>query len=545
VVAVARDPPEEEERPSLSWRAGGPDGRPDEAGKGKDRAAVKENGMSATGQGGLDFDVRFGSRGANQVPAQRFRILVVGDFSGRRNRGRTGLPTGARTLAFDCDNLEELPGSVGASLELGMGEAGTLPLSLTFGELEDLHPDRIYGQVPTFGRLRDLRKRLQSTATFDDAARELQEILALPSPEAATPAPEEPLPVEPPPAASEAVEPQDDFARLLGQEVQAQAPSVGKSNGGGAVNALIRDLVAPHIVKEADPRRDELLAAVDAAAGAQMRAILHHPDFRAMEAAWRGAEFFVHNVETDEELELRLLDLSKEELTADFGADRGLEQTELFRILVHEACRIPGAVPWTLIVGLYDFTTGDAALLNLLGGLAAMGGATFLGGLTYDPSASPEGQVEGDAAWQALRQSPAAGAIGLSVPRVMMRLPYGAKTEPLDRFDFEEIAGAPSTGDYLWGTSAVACACMLAQAYSQQGRGFRPGAISEIGSLPLHVYKQDGESKMTPCAEGWLSDGDAEDLIATGIIPVMSIRGRDAVRVEQFVALSGAGLKVG
>jgi len=128
---------------------------------------------------------------------------------------------------------------------------------------------------------------------------------------------------------------------------------------------------------------------------------------------------------------------------------------------------------------------------------------------------------------------------------VMMRLPYGAKTEPLDRFDFEVIAGAPSTGDYLWGTSAVACACMLAQAYSQQGRGFRPGAISEIGSLPLHVYKQDGESKMTPCAEGWLSDGDAEDLIAAGIIPVMSIRGRDAVRVEQFVALSGAGLKVG
>jgi len=495
--------------------------------------------MNDAGSAGLDFDVRFGARGGNAVPGRAFRILVVGDFSGRRNQGQTGVPAGVRSFAFDCDNFEELPGRVGAGLQLAVGGPDAASVSLTFGELDDLHPDRIYEQVGTFGTLRDLRKRLLSLATFDAAAGELQDILSLPPADAA------PAVSEPPAAVAPDDEPQSEFARLLGQEIRPAEPAAAAPGSEASVRALIRDLVAPHVVKEADPRQDQMVAAVDEAAGAQMRAILHHPDFRTLEAAWRGAELLAHNLDTDEELELRLLDLSAAEMAADLDAGRDLEQTELYRILVHEACRIPGAVPWTLIVGLHPFSTGDAALLNRLGGLAAMCGATFLGGLAYDPSASPHGQVEGDAEWQELRRSPAAAAIGLAVPRVMMRLPYGAQTEPLDRFDFEEIPGEPSMGDYLWGSPAVACACMLAQAYSEQGWGFTPGVINEIGSLPLHVYKHDGESKMTPCAEGWLSDGDAEDLIAAGIIPVMSIRGRDAVCVEQFVALSGAALRVG
>ncbi len=495
--------------------------------------------MSETGTAGLELDVRFGARSGNAVPGRPFRILMVGDFSGRRNRRQAGVPAGVRTFAFDCDNLEELPGRLGASLQLVVGGPDAVPVSLSFGELDDLHADRIYEQVGIFWNLRDLRKRLLSSATFDEAARELQDILSLP-PAGAAPA------VSPPQAAVPAdEEPQNDFARLLGQEIRPVEPAAAAPGSEASVRALIRDLVAPHIVKEADPRQDRMVAAVDEAAGAQMRAILHHPDFQALEATWRGAEFMVHNVETDEELELHLLDLSMDELAADLDAGRELEQTELYRILVHKACRIPGSLPWTLIVGAHTFGTGDAALLNRLGELAVMGGAAFLGGLAYDPCASPEGQVEGDEAWQALRRSPAAAAIGLAVPRVMMRLPYGARTEPLDRFDFEEIPGEPSPGDYLWGSPAVVCACMLAQAYSERSWGFTPGAVNEIGSLPLHVYKHDGESKMTPCAEGWLSDGDAEDLVAAGIIPVMSIRGRDAVRVEQFVALSGTGLRVG
>lgn len=493
--------------------------------------------MSEAGQGGLDFDLRFGgARGGNAIPGRPFRILVVGDFSGRGSRGQVDVPTARRTFAFDCDNLEDLPGRVGASLQLDDGEPGTSPLGLTFSELDDLHPDRIYQQVGTFGRLRDLRKRLLGSATFDEAASELRDILALP---AGDPVPAGPETTVPPPEAG------NDFARLLGQEAAASVRTSPAPGSEASVRALIRDLVAPHIVQEADPRQDQMVAAVDEAASAQMRGILHHPDFQAFEAAWRGAEFLVHNVETDEELELHLLDLSRAELAADLDRGRELEQTELYRVIVHEACKIPGAFPWTLIVGLHGFSTADAALLNRIGGLAAVGGAVFLGGLAYDPSASPEGQVEGGEAWQALRQSPSAAAVGLAVPRVMMRLPYGARTEQLDRFDFEEMAGGPRQAGYLWGTSAVACACMLAQAYSEQGWGFSPGAVNQIGGLPLHVYKEDGESKMTPCAEGWLSDGDAEDLIAAGIIPVMSIRGRDAVRVEQFVALSGSGLSVG
>ena len=95
-------------------------------------------------------------------------------------------------------------------------------------------------------------------------------------------------------------------------------------------------------------------------------------------------------------------------------------------------------------------------------------------------------------AWEALRKLPEASYLGLALPRFLLRLPYGADTDPTERFAFEEMDARPEHDHYLWGNPALACAYLLAQAFSQDGWDLRPGVVQEIESLPLHVYREAG-----------------------------------------------------
>ena len=90
----------------------------------------------------------------------------------------------------------------------------------------------------------------------------------------------------------------------------------------------------------------------------------------------------------------------------------------------------------------------------------------------------------------------------------------------------------------LWGNSAFLCAYLLGEQFTQSGWGFTPGGGYDVGDLPTHTYKADGESCMTPCAEAWLTDRAADRILAAGYMPVLSIQGRDAVRVVRFQSLA-------
>jgi type VI secretion system protein ImpC len=128
---------------------------------------------------------------------------------------------------------------------------------------------------------------------------------------------------------------------------------------------------------------------------------------------------------------------------------------------------------------------------------------------------------------------------------MLLRLPYGADTEPVDPFEFEEMPSPPVNEDYLWGNPAVPCACLLGQAFTEAGGAFEAGDYAQLDGLPVHAYKVDGESTMTPCAEYWLTETEAERLAGNGLIPVCSIRGRDAVMVFRFQSLAGRRLSFG
>ena len=111
-------------------------------------------------------------------------------------------------------------------------------------------------------------------------------------------------------------------------------------------------------------------------------------------------------------------------------------------------------------------------------------------------------------------------------------------TDPVEQFDFDEMRDGTGHQSYLWGNPAVACAYLLAEAFSRYGWRFVPGVRKEIDGLPLHVYSEGGESKMKPCAEVLLTERAAEATLAEGLMPWLSFKGRDTIRVARFQSLA-------
>lgn len=120
----------------------------------------------------------------------------------------------------------------------------------------------------------------------------------------------------------------------------------------------------------------------------------------------------------------------------------------------------------------------------------------------------------------------------------MLRLPYGRGTSPLESFDFEEFPGPPSHNGYLWGNPAFAVALLLGQSFNESGWEMRPGSLSQIQNLPLHAYRVDGDSQSKPCAEVLLTEEGVERILDRGLIPLISFKGRDSMRVGRFQSIA-------
>lgn len=355
------------------------------------------------------------------------------------------------------------------------GSAG----AVDFEQLEDFHPDALYTRLDLFQALRDARRA-------------------------------------PPQKAA------DLLGALLGGPAAA-APAAAPAAGG--LDELIRRVVAPHIVPDMRAETAAYLAAVDAAIAEQMRQLLHDPAFQALESAWRGVQWLVSGLELDESLQLHLFDATRDELLADVVAAQGqLANTGLYRALADRWRNVPGGEPWTLLAGLYGFggSDGDVGLLAALGLIAAQAGGPFVARGDEALAIAPT------AGWQALRRSEAAPWIGLAAPRVLLRLPYGKATDPVSAFAFEEFTGAPEHEHFLWGNPALAIALLA-------GRG---GQVQQIDDLPAYTFTQDGERELQACAERYLGEQAGLAMLATGLMPVMSHRHRNAVTVMRLQSVA-------
>jgi type VI secretion system protein ImpC len=151
------------------------------------------------------------------------------------------------------------------------------------------------------------------------------------------------------------------------------------------------------------------------------------------------------------------------------------------------------------------------------------------------PGADPTEWSPPAAAWEALRREPAARFLGLAFPRFLLRLPYGADAEECERFRFEE---SPGHEEYLWGNPAIVCALLLARSFSAAGWDMRPGMVRDLEGLPLHLVRADGDTSVLPCAEAWMSERAADRLLDDGVMPLASMKDRDAVHLVRFQSIA-------
>jgi len=447
----------------------------------------------------LDVDPEASPLPVGPRPDTPFRILLIGDFSGRRNRGEPP-PERLRPYLIDRDTVDEVLFRMRPALDFGEPGRG---LVLWFRELEDFHPDRIYRQE-MFEKFRAVRHLLATVA-----------------PAAAVPAP------APPPRPP-------DMPGLTGGSLldsvldTTEAEPSQAHRQPDALREFIQRAVAPHTAPREDPGAATKTAQAAEEAGKVMRAFLHHSAFQALEAGWRALDWLVRGLETGPQLKIYALDIAKPDLAGSLH--------ELRRILVDEAVGTPGGEPWALVAGNFTFarTEDDIRLLDALGGIVHAAGAVFLAEADLNDAESPEAA----GLWRTLQHSRAAASIGLALPRFLLRLPYGAKTSTVESFAFEEMPGKPDHHKYLWANPAFACAYLLAQAFTTDGWDMRPGTHSVISGLPLHTYEADGETEIKPCAEVLMTEADADWILEQSFMPLVSIKNQDAVRLLRFQSIA-------
>jgi len=476
-----------------------------------------------------------------------FGILVMGDFSGRAGRGAVEPLTGRRRINVDVDNWERVLGSLGAEVRIPVG-AGEIVFAPS--EIDDFHPDFLYSKLEVFRALRSLRERLMNGSTFDAATGEVRSWASAAQDAPALPAPG---------VAAEDDADTDLLGRLLGDRPAgaAKPAAAGEQAPAGAIDSLIRGIVAPHIVPDRDKEQSALVACVDEAVAAQMRGILHDPGFQVIEAAWRGVQFLVSHLETDEGLRLAVMDVSKDELAADLLAVDDLQRTALYEMLVSQTLGTQGGKPFSVLCAAYVFdkTVLDAAVLGRMSKIACAARAPIVAGATghvagcESIAAEPDPRQwawkpdpEAEAAWGVLGKLPEAGWLALGLPRMLMRQPYGSASDPVDAFDFEELDEGRCHEDFLWGSAGVAMAEALGAAFTDAGWLMGAQLFHEAADLPAYVYTDsDSDRRIMPCAEVYLTDRAAQAIQELGLTALLSVQSQNVVRIRGIAAVGSSG----
>jgi type VI secretion system protein ImpC len=340
-----------------------------------------------------------------------------------------------------------------------------------------------------------------------------------------------------------------EFESLLNKEFKpktAEAKSAVKL----AVQTLAEQaLAASTLVSDnAIKTIEAIIAEIDRKLSEQINLILHHDDFKALEGSWRGLHYLVNNTETGENLKIRVMNISKKEVAKTLKKFKGTawDQSPLFKKLYEEEFGMPGGQPFGCLLGDYyfDHSAPDVEMLSGIAQISAAAHAPFISAAapsllnmeTWQELANPRdlAKIFGTpeyAAWKSLRQSEDSRYLGLTMPRVLARLPYGAKTSPVDEFEFEEdTAGADHT-KYTWTNAAYSMATNITRSFKLYGwcariRGAESGGMVE--GLPVHSFPtDDGGVDMKCPTEIGITDRREAELAGCGMMPISHWKNTD------------------
>lgn len=347
-----------------------------------------------------------------------------------------------------------------------------------------------------------------------------------------------------------------EFATLLNREFKPKSEDAKT-----AVEQAVLTLAQQALVNTALISSDvmisieSMIAEIDKRLSTQVNAILHHPDFQQVESAWRGLHHLVNNTETDEMLKIRVMNMNKQELGKTLKRYKGTawDQSPLFKKVYEEEYGQFGGEPIGCLVGDYyfDHSPPDVELLGEMSKVAAAAHAPFIAAASpalmqmnsWQELANPRDLTKifttpEYAAWRSLRSSEDARYVGLAMPRFLARLPYGAKTNPVEEFNFEEETSGGEHGSYAWANSAYAMAVNINRSFKMYGwcsciRGVESGGAVE--GLPTHTFPTDEGGVAMKCpTEIAISDRREAELARNGFMPLLHRKNSD------FAAFIGA-----
>ena len=357
-------------------------------------------------------------------------------------------------------------------------------------------------------------------------------------------------------AAAETALSTDEFEQLLQKEFRPQTDAaksaIQQSVQTLAEQALVNTkLVSTEVVKSIEA----MIAEIDKRLGEQLNKVLHHPDFQQLEGAWRGLQYLVNNTETDEFLKIRVFNITKKELHKTLRRFKGTawDQSPIFKKIYEQEYGTFGGEPFGCLVGDYYFDQSppDVELLGEMAKVSAAAHTPFISGgspsvmqmQSWQELANPRDltkifQTPEYASWRSLRESDDSRYIGLAMPRFLARLPYGAKTDPVDEFDFEEETEGADHARYCWANSAYAMATNITRSFKLYGwcsriRGIESGGAVE--GLPVHTFPtDDGGVDMKCPTEIAITDRREAELAKNGFMPLVHKKNSD------FAAFIGA-----
>ena len=335
---------------------------------------------------------------------------------------------------------------------------------------------------------------------------------------------------------------------------EAQLPSLAGNLAGRSVREALKQWIGPLdglSSNDIGRRLNRLVALIDKLLNEQLNAILHHPKFQRLEAAWRNLRRLVERVDeeraSDEEpdrgIKVKLLSVSWNELKRDFDRAIDFDQSQLFQKVYEREFGTPGGQPFGVLLGDYEISAsqGDVAVLQSISGVAAAAFCPFIAspspamfglddfsGLETSPNLARVFQQKDYIKWRALRDTDDSRFVGLVLPRVLARLPYRNTVSRVDRFSFSEDVSGPDASKYLWGNAAFAFGEVIVRAFARSGwlagiRGVERDVDGggRVTGLPVHCFATESQGFAPKCSTDVLvTDTQERELSDLGFMPL-------------------------
>lgn len=466
----------------------------------------------------MHFSIRLGGREQwhqSRSQGRGLAIFMLGAFDGREDEDNVTVDAPPSLHPVDIDTLNRPFEKIHPSIDLSLDEDPHHTISFRFTCLDDFHPDRLLDHLAAYLSTADpapvvaedrRKPRLQSADT----------------------------------GSTETETEQDTLSRLLGD--RPLSAEQGKRDGAtlsGPKKSMLEAVVRRIAENASETHATE-------SGGSQktgddniqdqarlLKNLLHDKAFQRLEANWRAVDWLIHSIEPDPAIHFYILNISRSDL-AQTRLNHEIPATSPLYHLLRDRYEREGLTDCDLIFideHHYGLNQDDIAALDWLGSLVGHFNGRLLAAADSSFTAPGAGPADTAEAWREFRQRPPSTRIALLYPQVLLRLPYGSKTDPIQGFDFEELDETWHTDELLWGNPAYAALILTIRRWMELGDGEQASLLTD---LPAYTYKCEGEYQLQPCTKSLLRKSEIDQLLNLGLVPVIGSRNSNTIQIPWY-----------